>query len=130
MKLRPLLLLFTLALGACGGGTGSTPYQDAVDRAAQQEAQARMLGVVSPCEQNSQCGMLSFLEPGACPTWRYQIYSLASATAAAASAAAAQEVSTAQQAIALLPPPTSPCLLAVLQPPVPVCVANKCQASF
>ena len=116
------------ALVACGGGTDSLTYQQAVDQANQMEAQARNLGVDSPCQQANQCGLLTFLEPSICPISTYLVYSTISATAAAASSAAAQEVTLAQKAISLAPPgPGVPCPTAFLLPPIPACVANRCQ---
>ena len=122
-----------VALAACGGGGGGESatdgYQQAVAQASQTEATARSLGVPTPCQQDNQCGLLAFLEPTRCPTQTYQIYSTVSATAVAASAAASQQVALAQQAIALDPNPPQPCPLSpVRAPPVPVCVADQCQA--
>ncbi len=96
MGLRLLLGFAVLGLAACGGGGGGPSdaerYQQAVDLANQAEAMARSLGVPSPCQQDPQCGRLTFMEPTPCPNQTYQIYSTASATAAAASAAASQQV--------------------------------------
>lgn len=119
------------ALTACGGGGGddgaAQRYQQAIAQANAMEATARNLGLPSPCLQDSQCGLLTFLEPARCPSQTYLVYSTASPSAAAASAAAAQEVTLAQQAIALDPGPPQPCPLSpVRAPPVPVCVANAC----
>jgi hypothetical protein len=130
---RILLVLMVLALAACGGGGGGSDsdverYQQAIAQANAMEATARSLGVPSPCQQDSQCGVLTFLEPTRCPTQTYLVYSTASASAAAASAAAGQQVTLAHQAIALDPGAPQPCpLLPVRAPPVPVCVANACQ---
>jgi hypothetical protein len=114
-----------------GGGSDSSDadrYQQAIAQANAMEATARNLGVPSPCQGNSQCGLLTFMEPTRCPSQTYLVYSTASASAAAASAAAAQQVTLAQQAIALDPGPPQPCpLFPVRAPPVPVCVANVCQ---
>ena len=129
---RCLAVLAVLALAACGGGDGGSQidrYQQAVDQANQTEVTARSLGVPSPCQQDNQCGLLTFLEPTRCPTQTYQIYSTVSATAVAASAAASQQVALAEQAIALDPNPPQPCpLFPVRAPPIPACVANLCQA--
>ena len=133
MRLRALLGLAVLSLAACGGGGGPEPdrYQQAIDQANQTEAMARSLGVPSPCQQDQQCGLLTFLEPTACPTQTYQIDSTVSATAVAAAAAASQQVTLARQAIALNPNPPQPCpLFPVRVPPVPACVANRCQAAL
>ena len=133
MRAHTLLGLTVLSLAACGGGGGSEPdrYQQAIDQATQTEAMARALGVPSPCQQDRQCGLLTFLEPTACPTQTYQIYSTVSATAVAAAAAANQQITLAQQAIALNPNPRQPCpLFAVRPPPMPACVANRCQAAM
>jgi hypothetical protein len=124
---RRLLLSSVLLLAACGGGSDSDPYQQAVDAANQAEAQARMLGVASPCQQSSQCGVLTFMEPTGCPRPSYQVYSLISSSAQAASAAASEELTLAAQAMALNPQPPGPCPNVIIVPPVPVCVANTCQ---
>lgn len=124
----PLALLVVLV--ACGGGADPDPYQAAVDQAAAKEADARSLGVDSPCASANQCGLMTFLEPLTCPKPSYHIYSTVSATAAAASAAAGEQVALAQRAIALAPPPPVPCpVVAVAAPPVPACVASRCQAA-
>jgi hypothetical protein len=127
---RQLVALCVFGLVACGGGSDSASYQQAVDQASQLEAAARASGVSSPCTQSSQCGLLTFLEPTACPMPTYQVYSLVSASAAAASAAASEEIIVAAQAIALDPGPFGPCPAFVIVPPIPVCVANVCQPSF
>jgi type IV secretory pathway VirB6-like protein len=94
------------------------------------EATARALALPSPCQQDNQCGMLTYLEPTACPFQTYQVYSTISVSAAAASAAASQQVTLAQHAIALNPNPKQPCPLSpVPAPPIPVCLANACQAA-
>ncbi len=133
MRARKLLGLAVLSLAACGGGGGISDaerYQQAVDQANQAEATARALGVPSPCQTDQQCGLLTFTEPTRCPNQTYQVYSTASPSAAAASAAASQQVTLAQQAIALNPNPPQPCpLFPVRAPPTPVCVANVCQAA-
>ena len=134
MPARTLFGLIVLLLAACGGGGGGLSdadrYQQAVAQANQAEAQARTLGVPSPCQQDNQCGLLIFLEPTACPTQTYLVYSTASASAAAASAAASQQVTLAQQAIALNPNPPQPCpLFPVRAPPIPACAVNSCQAA-
>jgi len=134
MPAHTLLGLIVLLLAACGGGgsgvSDAERYQQAVALANQTEAQARSLGVPTPCQQDNQCGLLTFLEPTRCPAQTYLVYSTASATAVAASAAASQQVALAQQAIALNPDPPQPCpLLPVRAPPIPACVANSCQAA-
>ena len=125
------LTALTSALAGCGGGAGESDfdrYRQAVDQANQAEATARTLGVPSPCQQDKQCAVLTFLEPTACPTQTYQVYSSVSATAVAAADAASQQVKLAQHAIALNPSPPQPCpLLPVKAPPVPVCIASLCQ---
>ena len=134
MRLRHLLSLTVLGLAACGGGGGGLSdaerYQQAIDQANQAEATARALGVPSPCAQDKQCGLLTFMEPTPCPNQAYLVYSTASASAASAAAAASQQVTLAQQAIALNPNPPQPCpLFPVRAPPTLVCVANVCQAA-
>ena len=131
MQARTLLVSTVWSLAACGGGGGESAldrYQQAVARANQMEASARTLGVPSPCQQSQQCGLLVFLQPTVCPRQTWHVYSTLSATAVAAAAAASQQVTLAEQAIALHPGPPQPCpLFAVLPPPPPVCVANLCQ---
>lgn len=132
MRQGNLFGLIVIVLAGCGGGAGPEPdrHQQAVDQANQMEATARGLGVASPCQQDKQCGLLTFLEPTACPTQTYQIYSTISATAVAAASAASQQIALAQQAIALNPNAPQPCPLSpVRAPPVPVCLANVCQAA-
>jgi hypothetical protein len=71
----PKLHLFVLSLSvlaACGGGSDPMTYQQAVDLANQEEAQARMLGVNTPCQQTNQCGVLRFLERSICQTSTYR----------------------------------------------------------
>ena len=131
MQARTLLVSTVWGLAACGGGGGESEfdrYQQAVARANQMEAAARSLGVPSPCQQSQQCGLLTFLTPTSCPLPAFHVYSTISATAAAAAAAASQQVTLAEQAVALKPGLPQPCpLFAVLPPPPPVCVANLCQ---
>ena len=129
MRNQHLLALYVISLSACGGGSGPSEYQQALERAQQLEAQARVLGVNSPCQQAGHCGLLTFLEPSACPKQTYQIYSTISPTAAAASAAAGEQVHAAQQAIALNPGPPALCPLFAVAPPIPACVATVCQAA-
>lgn len=124
-------LLAALILSACGGGSSSDGYQQAVDLANSTEADARSLGTDSPCGQAHDCGALAFLQPNApCATWTYKPYSLVSATSSAASAAAAEQVSLANQARALAPPSGAAC--AAVVPPVPTlsCIASKCQVAL
>jgi hypothetical protein len=135
MRARRFLVIAVLSLAACGGGDGggvsdAERYQQAVDQANQAETAARALGVPSPCQQDKQCGLLTFMQPTPCPNQTYQVYSTASASAASAAAAASQQVTLAQQAVALNPNPPQPCpLFPVRAPPTPVCVANVCQAA-
>jgi hypothetical protein len=123
-------------LAACGGGgdggeSGADRYQLAIDQADQAEATARALEVPSPCQQDQQCGLLTFLEPTQCPSQTYQVYSLISATATAAASAASDQVTLAHQAIALNPNPPQPCpLFPIKAPPTPVCTSNSCQAAM
>jgi hypothetical protein len=128
MPKSQLFALSLAVLAACGGGSDPMTFQQAVDLANQEEAQARMLGVNTPCQQSSQCSVLRFLEPSICQPSTYQVYSTISASAAAASAAAAEEVTLAEQAIALAPPGGA-CPAVIVAPPVPACVANTCQPS-
>lgn len=135
MPRRLILGLSLLMLAACGGGSDSSldlaRYQEAVDQANAKEAQARTLGVDTPCQQAAQCGVLAFLEPTVCPTSTYKVYSTISSTAGQAKAAADEQVALADHAIAIDPRGRAPCpLIAVRPPPTPVCVANQCQASL
>lgn len=126
---RQLIALCVFGLVACGGGSDSPTYQELADQASQLESEARSLGVSSPCASSSQCGLLTFFEPGSCARSTYQVYSTVSATAAAASAAASQEVALAEQANAIYPGPFGPCANPFLIPPVPVCLVNVCVGS-
>ena len=89
--MRVLSLALSLAvLAGCGGGSDTSAYQQAVDAANAQEAQARSLAADDPCQQVSECATVAFLAPtGNCASLSYKAYSLVSSTAAAASAAAA-----------------------------------------
>lgn len=129
MRQRTLFAIFLLTLASCGGGDESARYQQLVEQAAAKEAEARLLGVDTPCQQTSQCGLLTFLEPAACLVSTYKVYSTVSPTAQAARVAADEQLVLAQQAIALRSQNPVPCPLLVAVPPTPVCVANQCQAA-
>jgi len=122
---RPLLVVLLL-LASCGG-SGSDPYQAAVDQANEKEAEARAAGVLSPCADVSQCGVLSFQNPsGGCLSLSYKPYSLVSPTAAAASAAASEQNALARQALALVPSSGISCPAVLPAPPVLTCAAGSC----
>lgn len=129
MRPRTLLAVSLLTLASCGGGDDSARYQQLVEQAAAKEAEARSLGVDTPCQQTSQCGLLTFLEPAACLVSTYKVYSTVSPTAQAARVAADEQLVLAQQAIALRSQDPVPCPLLIAVPPTPVCVANQCQAA-
>lgn len=129
MRPRTLLAVSLLTLASCGGGDDSARYQQLVEQAAAKEAEARLLGVDTPCQQTSQCGLLTFLEPAACLVSTYKVYSTVSPTAQAARVAADEQLVLAQQAIALRSQNPIPCPLLMAVPPTPVCVANQCQAA-
>jgi len=129
MRQRTLLAISLLTLASCGGGDDSARYQQLVEQAAAKEAQARALGVDAPCQQTSQCGLLTFLEPAACLVSTYKVYSTVSPTAQAAKVAADEQLVLAQQAIALRSQDPVPCPLLIAVPPTPACVANQCQAA-
>ena len=117
-------LFAATVLVACGGSGNA--FQDALDRANSEEADARAAAAVSPCADVSQCGMLEFVEVSSnCASRSFVPYSLVSSSAAAASAAAAQQNLLAQQALALAPS-GSACQLAILDPPPLMCTANVC----
>jgi hypothetical protein len=107
LVLGPSLLM----LAACGGRSDSDQDQDlaryleAVDQANAKEAQARTLGVDTPCRQADQRGVLALLEPTACPASTYKVYSSISSTAGQAKAAADEQVALADHAIAIDPRP-------------------------
>src|ERR1035437_2738976 len=105
-----ILLTFSLlaALGGCGGGGSDvTPYQQAIDLANAKEAEARLLAVDTPCDQASQCGLVSFTDPAKqCVFPAFKAYSLVSPTAAAAKLASDQQLLLAEQARELSPNPT------------------------
>ena len=133
MSKIPLRVLALLSLVACGGGGGdsaSDDYQMALQQANAKEAEAIALAPASPCSQAPQCANLTFTHlSGSCASPSYHPYSLISPTAAAASAAAADEQALAEHALAIAPPPYTPCPLAVTLPPTLACVANTCQAA-
>ena len=116
-------------LAACGGGSDSAAYEQAVDLANAKEAEARSLAADNPCNQASQCGTVAFLTPtGDCAALSYKPYSLVSSTAAAASAAASQQQELASRARTLAPPSGIACAAMVIAPPPLACNASKCQA--
>lgn len=126
MALRHTVFLSLAMLCACGG-SASHQRQELIDQANKKEAEARAAGVVSPCADVSQCGILPFLSPSAsCPSWTYKPFSLVSPSAAAASAAAQQEIVLAALAIALEPPSGIGCPAFIALPPVLTCAANAC----
>jgi hypothetical protein len=129
MRMSLSLLSFALLLGSCGGGSTSDPYQQAVDQANAEQAQASSLGVATPCAQSSECGVLEFASASAsCYTPSFQAYSLVSASASAASAAAAQERALAMTAMSLQSGPHV-CSFSGVGPPPAVCVAGSCRLS-
>jgi hypothetical protein len=128
MRTEPFVISLALLAG-CGGGSDTSAYEQAVDAANAQEAQARSLATDNPCQQVSQCGTVAFLAPtGNCASLSYKAYSLVSPTAAAASAAAAQQQALASQARALAPSPGMACAAMVIAPPQIACNASTCQA--
>ena len=129
MRQRTLLVISFLTIASCGGGDDSARYQQLVEQAAAKEAEARSLGVDTPCQQTSQCGLLTFQEPAACLVSTYKIYSTISPTAQAARVAADEQLVLAQQAMALRSQNPAPCPLLIPVPPTPSCVANQCQAA-
>ena len=128
MRAEPFVISLALLAG-CGGASDTSAYQQAVDAANAQEAQARSLAADSPCQQASQCGTIAFLAPtGNCASLSYKAYSLVSPTAAAASAAAIQQQTLASQARALAPSSGIQCGAMVVAPPQLACNASTCQA--
>ena len=128
--LRALLVLGLVLLTAWGGGEGRGSDQyEAVVLADNKEAEARRLGVPSPCAEPTQCGFLRFEppDPPVCPCPTFAPYSLVSPTAAAASAAAAQQnqLASAAQALGTRRVPATPCRCMTYPPPA-TCVANTC----
>lgn len=128
---RPALAaLVSFSLCACGSGSDDSDHDQAIDAAQGQEAEARALAALSPCASVSQCGNLAFLQPdGNCPDWRYQPYSLVSATAGAASAAAAEQQVLAREARSLAPPSDIACVAVITPAPTLACVASTCRAA-
>jgi len=120
-----------ISLAACGGGSASSEYQQAVDLANAKETEARALAVETPCSDASQCGTVAFLDPvKVCPFFTYKPYSLVSPSAQAASAAAAQQQSLADEAHRLDPASSVTSCPPPLQNPPPIaCVASKCQVA-
>jgi len=124
-----LLALVALSLAACGGGSDSNDYQQAIDQASAKRSEAIALAQASPCDSAQQCASLAMvLTQGHCSAEDYRPYSLVSPTADAASAAAADERTLAERAIALAPPPVTACSMLVVLPPHVGCVAGTCQA--
>lgn len=125
-----ILLTFSLlaALGGCGGGGSDvTPYQHAIDLANAKEAEARLLAVDTPCDQASQCGLVSFTDPAnQCVFPVFKAYSLVSPTAAA-KLASDQQLLLAEHARELSPNPIVPCPAYAIVIPSLACVASKCQ---
>jgi hypothetical protein len=92
------------------------------------EMQARLLAVDIPCDQVSQCGLVSFIDPTQqCAFPVYKPYSLVSPTAASAKAAAQQQLGLAAQARALSQQTPVPCPAIAIVPPKLSCTASKCQ---
>jgi hypothetical protein len=119
-------------LTGCGGGGGSdlTAYLLAIARASAKEAESRQLAVDTPCNQVSQCGTVSFVDPKSqCPLPIYVPYSLVSPTATAGKAAADQQRELAALARALSQQPLVPCPAIMTIAPNLACVASKCQAA-
>lgn len=69
---RIFLMISILILASCGGGEDSAQYQRLLEQANAKEVEARSLGVDTPCQQTSQCGLLTFLEPAACLVSTYK----------------------------------------------------------
>jgi hypothetical protein len=126
-----ILLTFSLlaALGGCGGGGSDvTPYQQAIDLANAKEAEARLLAVDTPCDQASQCGLVSFTDPAKqCVFPVFKAYSLVSPTAAAAKLASDQQLLLSEHARELSPNPIAPCPAYAIVIPRLACMASKCQ---
>lgn len=131
--MKPLSIFFAAALLAgCGGGDNfdTAAYQNAVGAAVTKEAEARTLGVDTPCNSVLQCGTLVFTDPkNQCAMPVYQPYSLASATAAAAKLASDQQLALAAHARELSSQPLIPCPAYIGLPPVLACVASRCITS-
>ena len=128
MRYAAITLMMVGLTGCGGGGSDLSAYLRAVGLAEAKEAEARQLAVDTPCDQASQCGTVSFIDPKAlCPMPIYVPYSLVSPTAAAAKTAADQQRELAAQARALSQQPPVACIALFILPPSSVCVASKCQ---
>jgi len=58
------IALMLAGLTACGGGGSDlTTYLQAIALADAKQAEARVLAVDTPCDQASQCGTVSFIDP-------------------------------------------------------------------
>lgn len=123
---------FGLALlASCGGGDDTIATRQAfIEAAHAKEAEARRLGVATPCDHSAQCGVLRFMSPiDQCPVLTYAVYSTVSTTAGAASAAAAEQASQARRAQELYSGPPVVCTGVVAVEPTPTCTAAHCQTA-
>jgi hypothetical protein len=117
--------IMVLSQVACGGGS-SAAYENARAAADAKEAQARTLGVASPCTTVEQCGTLTFGKTtNGCEQAPTLVYSRVSSTARQAEAATNEQQALAAQAIVLAPvyPLACPQLI---YGPVPICNSNAC----
>ncbi len=128
MRYAAITLMMVGLTGCGGGGSDLSAYLRAVGLAEAKEAEARQLAVDTPCDQASQCGTVSFIDPKAlCPMPIYVPYSLVSPTAAAAKTAADQQRELAAKARSLSQQPLVPCPAIMSIAPNLACTASKCQ---
>ena len=117
--------IIVLSQVACGGGS-SAAYENARGAADAKEAQARTLGVASPCTTVDQCGTLMFGKTtNGCEQAATLVYSKVSPTARQAEAVTHEQQALAAQAIAMAPAYPLACPQ-LIYGPVPICTSNAC----
>lgn len=132
------LLIVLASLSACGGGGGHSPeeerrakQEELRGQAVAKEAEARALGVDTPCEANNQCAYLLFSDEKKLCDSEYtqddlKIYSKIAPTALQAEEASLAQRTLVNEARSIQDPPV-PCLAVIYTPPPPpVCIANRC----
>lgn len=118
-----------LLLAACGGSDPpvDSRFDELREQSEAKEAEARAAAEDTPCEEDSQCSVLSF-QPvtGACSPWTYKGYLVGAPTAAQAERLAAEQRALAGQASHFLPPSDIVCSAGIFPPAAPACLAGRC----
>lgn len=123
------LLLSAIALSACGGGNSiDDQINSLLQQADTKKTQALAAAVVTPCDTDAQCKVLSFATYTCASAADYKIYSSAANSASQAESATLEQNNLITQALNLKNPNIA-CTALAIQKPVPVCVANQCQAA-